>query len=57
MAVKERYLDHIPPGWKKVKGAETAPKGYSWYTNGKSRFGGEYECALVKEGMQDDRNN
>lgn len=50
MAVKERYLDHIPQGWVKIKGAMTAPKGYSWYSNGKSRFCGEYECALIKDG-------
>lgn len=57
MAVKKRYLDHIPPGWKKVKGSVTAPKGYSWYHNGKSRFGVEYESALVKEDIQDDRDH
>lgn len=26
-----------------------APKGYKWYSNNKSRFGGEYETVLVKE--------
>lgn len=55
MAVKERYLDHIPQGWVKIKGAMTAPKGYSWYSNGKSRFCGEYECALIKDGEESDR--
>jgi hypothetical protein len=50
MAVKKGYLDSIPTGWIKVKGATTAPEGYSWYSNGKSRFSGEYECALVKDG-------
>lgn len=52
MAVKEgavKVLDHIPDGWKKIEGAVTAPRGYSWYYNGKSRFSGEREQALVKE--------
>lgn len=54
MAVKEGYLDHIPPGWKKIEGAMTAPKGYSWYSNGKSRFSGERKQALVRDGEKDD---
>ena len=55
MAVKEGHLESVPECWVKIKGACTAPKGYSWYSNGKSRFGGEYECALVKDGEKDDR--
>lgn len=55
MAVKERYLESVPEGWIKIEGACTAPVGYSWYSNGKSRFGGEYECALVKDGGKNDR--
>lgn len=49
MAVKEGALEQIPKDWVKLEGATTAPKGYSWYCNGKSRFGGEFECALVKD--------
>lgn len=49
MAIKERVIKDIPKGWKKLEGAITAPKGYSWYWNGKSRFSGEFECALVKD--------
>ena len=52
MAVKAgavKVLDQIPEGWKKIGGAVTAPAGYSWYSNGKSRFSGEREKALVKE--------
>lgn len=52
MAVKEGALDQIPKGWVKLEGATTAPKGYIWYWNGKSRFGGEFECALVKDKME-----
>lgn len=48
MVVKERLVK-VPDGWKKIEGAMIAPKGYSWYSNGKSRFSGEYECALVKD--------
>ena len=41
-----KYLDSIPEGWTKVKGAVTAPAGYEWYSNGKGLK--EYESALVK---------
>lgn len=54
MVIKERLIE-VPEGWKKVKGAMTSPKGYSWYSNGKSRFSGECECALVK-GRQEEKN-
>lgn len=49
MALKKRVIKDIPDGWKKIEGATTAPKGYSWYCNGKSLFSGEYESALVKD--------
>lgn len=42
-------LDKAPKGWTKLSNATTSPKGYSWYSNGKSRFGGEYKSALVKD--------
>ncbi len=38
----------VPEGYIKLEGATTAPKGYEWYSNGKSRFGGEYKSILVK---------
>ena len=51
MVIKERLVE----GWKKIEGAMTAPKGYSWYSNGASRFSGEHRCALVKD-KQEDKN-
>ena len=42
-------LNSLPEGWKFVKGAMTAPVGYKWACNGKSRFKPGYEHALVKE--------
>ena len=36
-------------GWKRIEGALTAPIGYHWENNGKSRFSGEYEHRLVKD--------
>ena len=42
-------LDHVPEGWKVVGGATAHPAGYRWINNNKSRFGGEYQHALVKE--------
>lgn len=29
MVIKERLVE-VPEGWKKIEGAMTAPKGYSW---------------------------
>ena len=45
MVVKEGLIE-VPEGWVKN---DKAPVGYSWYNNGKSRFSGEYKCALVKD--------
>ena len=42
-------LDHVPEGWKVVSGCTNAPLGYRFINNNKSRFGGEYQHALVKE--------
>ena len=39
----------LPEGWRYIDGAQTAPMGYRWASNGKSRFSGEYEHALIKE--------
>ena len=41
--------DKAPKGWKPTEGALTAPKGYTWYSNGKSRFSGERQQILVKD--------
>lgn len=35
--------------WKDIEGATTAPHGYKWQSNGKSRFSGEYKNRLVKK--------
>lgn len=39
----------MPEGWKVTEGAMTAPKGYKWIDNNKSRFGGERKSALIEE--------
>lgn len=44
-----KRLNSVPSGWSEIKNAMTAPKGYTWYSNGKSRFSGEREIALVKD--------
>lgn len=43
-------LDKLPEGWKYIKNATTAPKGYRWAYNGKSYFSGEREQAMIKDG-------
>jgi hypothetical protein len=43
-----QIYDEMPTGWKRLKGAQTAPLGYEWIWNGKSRFGGEYRHALLR---------
>ena len=44
-------LDTMPEGWRKISGAVTAPDGYYWASNGKSRFfeANEFQHALIKE--------
>lgn len=44
-----RVLDRLPEGWRYLDGATTAPLGYRWACNNKSRFGGEYRHALIRE--------
>lgn len=39
----------VPKGFTKNTRATTAPKGYSWYNNGKSMFSGDYIGILVKD--------
>lgn len=43
-------LDSLPEGWSYNDAAKTAPKGWRWANNGKSRFGKdkEYRHALIK---------
>lgn len=39
--------------WTPISGANTAPSGYIWYSNGKSRFDEKYKTALFrKEAMR-----
>ena len=41
------YGDSIPSGYKPIAGRTTAPNGFEWYSNGKSRFSGERKTVLV----------
>ena len=42
-------LDALPPGWRWIRcGCTTAPRGYAWACNGRSRFSPEYRHALVR---------
>ena len=52
-------LDHVPDGWRVIENANTAPKGFRFVSNNKSRFGGEYRHALVAEDVANEwrRNN
>ena len=42
--------DRLPKGWIFLSGARTAPYGYKWISNGKSRFSNDYEHALLRVG-------
>lgn len=44
-----RVLDALPEGWRYIEGALTAPTGFRWACNGKSRFSPGYRHALVME--------
>jgi hypothetical protein len=44
-----KVLNQVPEGWKVLGGANRAPVGYRFICNNKSRFGDEYEHALVPE--------
>lgn len=49
--VTHPVVNSVPKGWKKTQGTTTAPKGYTWINNGKSRFNNgksESQIALVK---------
>lgn len=43
-----KILDSLPKGWKYLDGATTAPNGFRWASNGKSRFSADYRHALVR---------
>ena len=43
-----RIFSSLPIGWKYLDGATTAPNGFRWASNGKSRFSDDYRHALVK---------
>lgn len=43
-------FDKKPKGWKRIKGATTAPNGYVWINNGLSIFDKGYQHALLKTG-------
>lgn len=38
----------LPKGWTRIEGALTAPRGYTWVSNNKSRFSDERKSALIK---------
>lgn len=44
-----QVYETLPNGWIILKGATTAPKGYKWISNNKSRFSGERKLAFLKE--------
>ena len=46
-----KVFNYIPAGWKVVDGANMVPNGYRFISNNKSRWSGEYEHALVPEGI------
>ncbi len=48
--IKEfEYVETPPEGWVEMKGAMTAPKGYTWYSNNKSLLSGNRKTVLVKD--------
>jgi hypothetical protein len=51
--VGTEVLDKVPDGWVVLGGALTAPRGYVFVCNRKSRWGGEYRHALVPEKVID----
>ena len=44
-----RKLDRPPEGWIPTPQSSSPPCGRAWWSNGRSRFGGEYESALAGE--------
>ena len=53
-------FDKAPEGWRKTSSTLTAPNGYEWYNNGKSRFnnkGKDYKNALVKIKLNEEKKD
>jgi len=44
-----KVLTRVPKGYRKTRGATTAPRGAEWYNNGESRFSGKRKSVLVKK--------
>lgn len=49
------YVDSVPEGYKKLEGAMTAPLGYTWYHNGKSIIDKERKTILVKDKVNNNK--
>lgn len=49
-------IDHIPSGWREITTATTAPDGWVWFGNCKSRFTNphEYKHGLVPIELADE---
>lgn len=50
-------LETLPNGWRVDRDATTAPRGYVWINNNKSRFGGERKSALIREELVQNIND
>lgn len=48
MIKEAKVYTSMPKGWTLTSGALTAPKGYEWISNNKSRFSGQRELGLLK---------
>ena len=46
---RKKILSKLPEGWSYITRSTTAPNGYRWASNNKSRFKPGYKNALVKE--------
>lgn len=49
-----KIYTEMPEGWTFLDGTTTAPVGYRWIWNRKSRFGGEYLHGLLKDEDEED---
>ena len=49
-----QILECIPEGWQVLIGATTAPKGYRFICNNKSRWSNERKTALVAKEIADE---
>lgn len=57
-SIDKKKRDGLPPdGWRLLEHAVTGPLGWKWWSNGKSRFGGEYENALYEFKWKKDGEN